>query len=174
MSEHVWSHLWLYVVPVWTQWKCVTGALKPFLFDCANMFSTDSVFPPCPDRPLLPYAPPSLPFHCNVISLSPSISLTMSAALVHPSCILPFSTSALSFAGVISIQGCFAAIWNAFSTLPYGLFFVAGKAYKLQNSLVPLKPSASFPYSLRASLVWSITLNNRHQNLSLFTCQQIN
>lgn len=48
------------------------------------------------------------------MSPSPSISLTMSSALVRPSSSLPFSTSALSFAGIFSIQECFAAVWNAF------------------------------------------------------------
>ena len=109
MSKHVWPHLTERHAGADAMKMCHWCVKAPFLFDCANMFSTDLVSP-CLNHPLLLTTPPSLPFLCNVISPSPSISLTMSAALVHPSSSLPFSASALSFAGVISIQGCFAAI----------------------------------------------------------------
>lgn len=118
---------------MWMQWKHVTGALKLFsIWLCKHVFNRFGF--PLPESSSPPHHAALPPFFlCNVISPSPSISLTMSAALVHPSSSLPFSTSALSSAGIISIQGCFAAIWNAFSTLLYGLFLLRAKHANCSN-----------------------------------------
>lgn len=60
-----------------------------WLLEWRNNFSTCLVSPGVSDSLNHPLLPPSL-FSCNVISPSPSIFLTMSAALVHPAlCLSP-------------------------------------------------------------------------------------
>lgn len=93
---------------------------------CKHVFNRFG-FPPRLNRPLLLAVPPSLPFLCNVISPSPSISLTMSAVLVHPAlCLSPPALWALQ--ELLVFKGASQQYEMLFSLLHYMACFCCRKS----------------------------------------------
>lgn len=126
------------------------------------MFSTD--FSIC-----LTSSPPytRLPFpelYPSAMSSSLFCDLPHSVSCTHPSLQLLAFASALSFASIISIQGCISAIWNAFPSLYCMACFCFWSSMNTEDfSRIIL---VFFLFNL--NLVWSITPNNRLQSLILF------